>query len=205
MARRIRIVPLVVAPIALALAVGAVWFRDRTFQDITFDTASMAPTYASGARVVVQRVDPASIVNGDVIVFDGSSSPGPRAYRVLGLPGETVAVREGHVTRNGAPVEESYTSFDLGGGPDFGPLETPAATLFALGDNRGNARDSRIIGPISFGAIRGKVVERTTERHLFLGLAIALATLAAVSLALAFRPRKSADQGPASSGAPAQG
>jgi signal peptidase I len=80
---------------------------------------------------------------------------------VIGLPGETVEVREGQVYVNGQLLEEPY----LGGATTFcsagsqcsqGPVFVPAGHIFVMGDNRSNSSDSREWGPLSLEKVIGQ-------------------------------------------------
>jgi signal peptidase I len=79
--------------------------------------------------------------------------------RLIGLPGETVEIRDKTVYVNGRPVAEPYAVFlDLpedGPRMNWGPEQIPAGQLFVLGDNRDNSRDSRFWGFVPVGDVLG--------------------------------------------------
>jgi len=69
--------------------------------------------------------------------------------RVVGLPGDRIAVRNGHVVRNGVLQREPFVR-PCGGGPDcdLGTITVPPDQYFMMGDNRGASDDSRYWGPV---------------------------------------------------------
>ena len=69
--------------------------------------------------------------------------------RVVGLPGDRIAVRDGHVVRNGVQQREPFVN-PCGAGPDcnLGTITVPAGHYFMMGDNRGASDDSRYWGPV---------------------------------------------------------
>ena len=109
----------------------------------------------------------------DVIVFKYPEEP-DRDFikRVIGLPGETIELREKKVYVNGEALDEPYvhflqppgavsefhevTSFDVR--DRFGPVTVPADQYFVMGDNRDNSQDSRYWGFLPRGYIKGKAL-----------------------------------------------
>jgi signal peptidase I len=86
---------------------------------------------------------------------------GPKAFvkRVVGLPGDRIAIRDGHVIRNGRRANEPF-AVACGGGPEcnLAQITIPAGDYFLMGDNRGNSDDSRYWGPVPRDQIIGRAV-----------------------------------------------
>ena len=101
---------------------------------------------------------------GDVLVFKYPEDP-ERDFikRLIGLPGETIELRQSRVFINGEPLAEPYLDAMRQGGhipPDirgtFGPQVVPEGHLFMMGDNRGDSQDSRYWGPLPVGSVKGR-------------------------------------------------
>jgi signal peptidase I len=110
------------------------------------------------------------IRRGNVVVFKYPSEP-ERDFikRVIGLPGETVELRNKKVFINGQPLDENYvhflepvhgsqevTSFDVR--ERYGPVRVPDGQYFVMGDNRDNSQDSRYWGFLPQTYIKGKAL-----------------------------------------------
>lgn len=82
--------------------------------------------------------------------------------RLVGLPGDRISVRNGHVIRNGVREQDRYIA-SCGGDSACNfptPVVIPARDYFMMGDNRGLSDDSRFWGPVHQSWILGKVVRR---------------------------------------------
>jgi signal peptidase I len=122
---------------------------------------------------------------GDVIVFEWPEDPTKNfVKRLVGLPGDTLEMRDGMLVRNGAPVVERYvehTEPDMDPAPEdfrwqkdhlvrtaaaaagyhpsrnnWGPLVVPGKSYFVLGDNRDNSLDSRYWGFVPDSLVKGR-------------------------------------------------
>jgi signal peptidase I len=114
-----------------------------------------------------------TIKRGDVLVFKYPVQP-DRDFikRVIGLPGETLEVRERKVYINGQPLDEPYVHhLDTYTGPSdlhevtssdvrehFGPVTVPPDQYFMMGDNRENSADSRYWGFLRRDYVKGKAL-----------------------------------------------
>lgn len=98
----------------------------------------------------------------DIIVFKYPAKPGEEqkdmVKRIIGLPGETVKIRNGLVYINDKPLREKHTLYP--DKSDFGPVRIPYGSYFVLGDNRTFSNDSRSWGVLSGNRIIGIVSTR---------------------------------------------
>ena len=98
---------------------------------------------------------------GDIVVFNPPVGGATKPYikRVIGLPGETISIRDGGVYVDDARIDEPYLGGVSTSWPNGDPgrqLVVPDDHLFVLGDNRNNSTDSRSFGPISMDSLIGK-------------------------------------------------
>jgi len=135
-----------------------VFFRAFVFQNFVVEGSSMYPTLMQGDRLIVSRL---SYIfgepdRGDIIVFQYPFGP-ERDFvkRIIGLPGETIAIQNGQVFINGKPLPpETYVqnrSHD-----NYGPVTLAEDEYFVMGDNRTGSSDSRSWGPLQGHFIIGK-------------------------------------------------
>jgi signal peptidase I len=160
----------------------ALFVRTWVVQAFKIPTGSMENNLLIGDHLLVNKfvVAPAGaermvlpvgdIKRGDIVVFKYPEDP-ERDFikRVIGLPGETLEVRDKKVLVDGKPIEEPYvhylqpasgaseiTSFDVR--DRYGPVTVPAGHYFVMGDNRDNSQDSRYWGFLPWSYIKGKAL-----------------------------------------------
>ena len=80
--------------------------------------------------------------------------------RIVGLPGDHLSIRDGHVIRNGKPEPDSFTVPCLGGGEcDFPQtIVVPKGDYYMMGDNRPDSLDSRFWGPVPRSWLIGRAI-----------------------------------------------
>jgi signal peptidase I len=94
---------------------------------------------------------------GDIVAFRHErSAPSVYLKRVIGAPGDRVAIEHGYVSVNGVPLDEPYVRFR--DDRSFAALVVPAGEYYVLGDNRANSDDSRFWGFVPASDIIGRVM-----------------------------------------------
>ncbi len=186
---------------SILIAIG-IWLVMRTFlvEAFRIPSSSMENTLLVGDFLFVnkalygaelpftQRHFPAvrEPRRGDLIVFDSVEEPGRKLVkRLIGAPGDTLAMRDGDVYRNGRALAEPYAvhadptrsespanrermrawqlphlveADPAGYAPDlhdWGPIVVPPDSLFVMGDNRDDSYDGRYWGFLPRGNVRG--------------------------------------------------
>jgi signal peptidase I len=170
----------------VAALILTVLVKGFLIQAFFIPSRSMEPTLDVGDRVVVNRLayrigEPG---HGDVVVFlrptgtgeaaqDGPLSWVRRAVaqglggtppgsedlikRVVGLPGDKLQGKDGHLWRNGRRVPEPYLA-GRGFTTDFGPVRVQPDHYWVMGDNREDSADSRVFGQVARSALVGRAV-----------------------------------------------
>jgi signal peptidase I len=145
----------------LLINVAAVVFA---VQPVRIEGQAMRPTFSDGDRVFMsKRIG--ELKRGDIVIFLFPEDQS-RSYikRIVGLPGETIEIKDGKVSINGTLIEEPYLD------PEYvsedtmpEPFTIAADNYFVLGDNRRNSSDSRYWGTVSRKLIYGKFWRRYYE------------------------------------------
>ena len=178
------------------IIVTAVFILTFTVQPFRIPSGSMEPTLLIGDFLLVDKhalgfnesalfLPTSAIHRGDIIIFHYPVEPTTHLIkRVIGMPGDRIHLREGHVFINGTPLPETYavyrpsppdnfrdnfprlqaTAPDIDPAwwirlhtlTDHGDLIVPANNYFVLGDNRNGSEDSRYWGFVPRENIVGK-------------------------------------------------
>lgn len=122
---------------------------------------SMEPSLQDGDRLVVDRTSPevGELARGDVVILRYPRNPSVDfVKRVVGLPGDRVALKNGQLWVNGTMAEDLWTCIaDLDTTKE---VVVPEGCCFVLGDNRPVSCDSREFGLVPEGLLRGRVRAR---------------------------------------------
>jgi signal peptidase I len=152
---------LIILLVSFVLVFGFV--RPFVVEAFWIPSASMVPTLKYGDRVLVNKfiyrfTEPQ---RGDIIVFKSVEGDGQDLIkRVVGVPGDEIAVRGGKLFVNGEPQKEPYVNKKYPDRSFYAPTTVPKDHVFAMGDNRANSQDSRIFGPVPEKNIEGEAFLR---------------------------------------------
>lgn len=162
---------------ALVIAVVLVFLiRQFLFSPFIVDGPSMQPNFETGERLIVNKIiyvirEPEF---GEVVVFDVPEQGRKFIKRVIGVPGDTIRLEGDDLYINDKKVDEPYIKEAVEAahangelynkvGPDSNyPNDTnpemtvPDGMIFAMGDNRSNSSDSRVIGFVKDEEIVGR-------------------------------------------------
>lgn len=164
----------IVLVVALTVAVVV---RVFIFSPFYIPSSSMEPGLQINDRILVNKLSYKlhDVHRQDVVVFDAPPGVdfGPNVKdlvkRVVGLPGDTLEIRDCKVLANGTPLSEPYIKKDANGAascttgfsasvdPDGdGKILVPAGDVFVMGDNRTNSDDGRTWGFLDENLIVGR-------------------------------------------------
>lgn len=159
MARRSRTWPLL-AVVVLALA-GGWWIRGHVLGSYEVESGSMEPTLCPGDQVLVDKtVQPPDLHRGDLVVVVAPDDGTLVVKRVVGLPGDRVAIRDALLFVDGRRVHEPYVDHRSIDALFYGPKVVPSRQLWVMGDNRAVSIDSRDYNGVPYANLRGRVLLR---------------------------------------------
>ncbi|MBW7474918.1 signal peptidase I [Paenibacillus oenotherae] len=130
----------------------------------TVEGHSMEPTLQEKEWLFVNKLSYrfGSPDHGDVVILKDPSKDGPQkkkflVKRIIGIPGDTIEIRDAQLYRNGELIIEAYTDTEIDD-DDYGPIKLEADNYYIMGDNRhaGGSKDSRVFGPVSRDMIQGR-------------------------------------------------
>ena len=150
------------------------WLRDLTlsvviavmiilflYQPVKVEGTSMMPALVDQERIFINKFvyHAESIERGDMVVFWYPRDPSKSFIkRVIGLPGDTIAIDRGTVIVNGTPLKETYVPPQYEDQQSMPPTVVQPDDYFVLGDHRTASSDSRAWGTVPRRYIYGKAV-----------------------------------------------
>ena len=124
--------------------------REVLLEGVYVASPSMEPTLPVGTHYFVNKLSPffRDFRRGEIVVFPSPvSEQKDLLKRVIGLPGETISIRNKKVFINDAPLDEPYAIFkrkdEILMGDNIDPMTIPEGKYFVMGDNRDESGDSR--------------------------------------------------------------
>ncbi len=129
-------------------------------------SGSMIPTLQINDRLIVDKISHRfqDLQRGDIVVFAPTDHLKQQNFRdafikrIVGLPGETVEIRDGMLYVDDRLLDETYTNEPAD--YEYGPIVIPEDHYFVLGDNRNNSYDSHYWGFVPADRIIGRAVVR---------------------------------------------
>ncbi|HZP02160.1 MAG TPA: signal peptidase I [Terriglobia bacterium] len=131
------------------------------YQPVQVEGNSMMPRLSNHERIFINkfvyRFEP--IRRGDIVVFWYPLDPS-KSYikRVVGLPGELVAIQDGHVLVNGRVLDEPYIPPEYFDHQSYPSVRVEPDHYYVLGDHRESSNDSRVWGTVERKYIYGRAV-----------------------------------------------
>ncbi len=146
------------------LIVAAIVVTVRTFIAAPYivDGQSMQPTLENDDFLLTERLSTRfdRLQRGDIVVFLYPGNIAERyVKRIIGLPGDRIAIRDGQVLVNDIALQEPYTSSSTFT-RQVNQWTVPEESYFVLGDNRQNSSDSREWGFVPHSNVIGRVSAR---------------------------------------------
>lgn len=160
----------------LICVIFVIFSRAFVFQQSKIPSGSMMDTLLVGDYIMVNRfvfsphvfdwerrlLPQRAIRRGDVVVFKWPTEPEvDYIKRVVGLPGETVELRDGYLYVDGTRVEEPYVKDEYrrtDRSRNYGPMRVRPGHFLVLGDHRNASSDGRVWGQVPSGLMKGRAL-----------------------------------------------
>lgn len=142
--------PIFILAILFVIACGAT-------NALIFHGSSMEPTITDREKIFSKPANLEELKRGDLIYYIVLLTESENVKRLIGLPGETMEIKNGVVYINDIALDEPYVSE-----PASYKLETLTLRdneYFVLGDNRNNSSDSHNLGPVTSDLIKGVIIQ----------------------------------------------
>lgn len=140
------------AGILLGIFFGVILLNTKILSFSFVPSASMEPTICTNSLVVGSRINKTEISRYDIVTFLENDTI--YIKRVIGLPGETVSIRDNLVYAEGRLTETGFTKEPLKS-RDI-EYTVPKDCVFVMGDNRNHSADSRVFGAVPIKNILSK-------------------------------------------------
>jgi len=148
--------------VLVAAVLAGLLVRTFVLRPLTVSSTSMEPTLCPGDRVLVNLWDPdlGDLDRGDLVALRPGRSRVPVVKRVVGLPGDEVAIEDALLYVNDRLVDEPYVDHKSIDALFYGPVVVPSDRFLVLGDARASSIDSRAYGPVPENRLLGTVAMR---------------------------------------------
>jgi signal peptidase I len=152
----------VLAVVLVAALLAGLLVRTFVLRPLTVSSSSMEPTLCPGDRVLVNLWDPdlGDLARGDLVALRHGRSEVPVVKRVVGLPGDEVAIEDALLYVNDELVDEPYVDHKSIDSVFYGPVVVPADRYLVMGDARAVSIDSRAYGPVAADSLIGRIALR---------------------------------------------
>lgn len=139
----------------LIIIVVVILIRTFIITPVRVDGASMDKTLENGQILLLYKLG--NVKRYDIVVLDEEIEDEIIIKRIIGMPNDTVEIKNGKIYVNDEEIEEEYA---YGQTSDYDKITLKDDEYFILGDNRPISKDSRYFGPVKEDEIIGKIIFR---------------------------------------------
>ncbi len=139
----------------IIIIIAIILIRAFIITPVRVDGNSMKNTFEDGDLLLLFKLG--NVDRFDVVVLDEEYDDEIIIKRIIGLPGETVEIKNGKIYINEEEISDDY---GYGETSDYEKTTLSADEYFILGDNRLISKDSRYFGPVKEEEIMGKIILR---------------------------------------------